>query len=271
MLRDDARSSASEAGAAAESPTGELRVELIENPRELSPERDEQLNNELAGLAALACGGEEDCNDPVVQEGWRNYFATPGGRTQDHDRVVLVYDGDRLVGFHGTVVEQLESGAKVAWWRAAGTDPEYHGRGAFTKAVPVMMAPDWMASIGSTPPSYWLYRTPNPVIYASGRRLWSGWEEHLNPKITADGHAEPIDPKTRQAASEVAAALWPECEFDADNFVVKDFLGEYGRDFWRVPLAESSDPGVNKFFERHIRPGNRDALLVFYAFDTPVG
>ena len=247
-----------------------MRVELIDDPRTLPDERDAALNDELAGLAALACGGPEDCDDPVVREGWRAYFNTPGGRTQDHDRVVLVYDEDRLVGFHGLVVERLDDGSTAVWLRAAGTDPAYHGRGAFTAAVPVMMAPDFMASVGSSPPSYWLYRTPNPVIYASGRRLWSGWEEQLNPKITADGHAEPIDPKTREAATRVATALWPECEFDADHFVVKDFLGEYGRDFWRVPLAESSDPGVNKFFQRHIRPGNRDALLVFYAFDTPV-
>jgi hypothetical protein len=241
---------------------------LIAEPGRLTPERDDALNAVVADLAAVACGGPEACDDPAVREGWRNYCIQPGGRTRDHDRVVLVWDGDRLVGFNGLMVERMEPDVTLLWYRAAGTDPAYQGRGGFSEAFDTMLDPDWVTSFG--PPTYWVYRTPNPVIYESVRRLWSKypeWSQRLFPKITADGHPQPIEPEAREIGIRIATALWPDCEFDPETFVLKDFLGHYGRDIWRVPVATSSDAGVNRFFERYLRPDNQDALLAFYLFD----
>lgn len=249
--------------------TGDLRVELIAQPRSLSPERDELLNIEVADLAARACGGPEACAEPEVREGWRKYCTLPGGRTCDHDRVVLVWDGDRLVGFNGLVVERMDPDVTLLWYRAAGTDPAYQAKGGFSRAFDAMLEPSWMMSFGR--PTYWLYRTPNPVIYETVRRLWSKhseWSERLFPKIAADGDLMPIDAGTRDIATRITAKLWPDCEFDAQSFVVRDFLGTYGQDIWRVPVATSSDAGVNRFFAHHLRPDNRDALLVIYLFNA---
>jgi hypothetical protein len=253
--------------AARESLREDLRIDLIDDPRELPHERAEALNAEVADLAWRACGGPAGRDDPAVRDGWRNYCMKPGGRMQDHDRIVLVWDGDKLVGFNGLVVERMEPDVTLLWYRAAGTDPDYQARGAFSAAFDTMLDPDWVTSFG--PPTWWVYRTPNPVIYEAVRRLWSkypDWHETLHPKIGPDGGTDPIDADIRAKAIDIATSLWPECELDADRFVLKDFLGKYGRDIWRVPVAESSDPGVNRFFERYLRPDNQDALMAFYLF-----
>src|SRR5829696_2676472 len=109
-----------------------LRIELIERPREIPPERTEGLNTEVADLAWRACGGPDTYDDLTVRDGWRAYFFSPGGRVEDHDRVVLVWDEDKLVSFNGLMVETMEPGDTLLWYRAAGTDPEYQARGAFT-------------------------------------------------------------------------------------------------------------------------------------------
>jgi hypothetical protein len=258
----------SETETAAEPLGGALRVELIADPRRLTPEEDDRFNLEIADLAARACGGPEACDDPAVREGWRNYCSLPGGRTRDHDRVVLVWDGDRLIGFNGLLVQHLEPDVTLLWYRAAGTDPEYQGRGGFSEAFDTMLDPSWVTSFG--PPTYWVYRTPNPVIYESVRRLWSkypAWSERLFPKITPDGDALPVATEEREIGIRIASSLWPDCELDPETFVLKDFLGKYGQDIWRVPVATSSDAGVNRFFERHLRPNNQDALMAFYLFN----
>jgi hypothetical protein len=127
--------------------------------------------------------------------------------------------------------------------------------------------PDWMTSFG--PPTYWVCRTPNPVIYESIRRLWSKypeWSEKMYPKITPEGEALPIEDHAREKAIQMAKTLWPETELDPDTLVLKDFLGEHGHAIWRVPQSPSSDDGVNRFFDKHLRPDNEDALMVFFLF-----
>ncbi|MEA2467274.1 MAG: hypothetical protein QOJ57_1400 [Thermoleophilaceae bacterium] len=256
-------------------------VELIAEPRDLSQERADALNENVADLAWRACGGEAGRDDPNVGRGWREYCTAPGGRAQDHDRLVLFWDGDKMVGFNGLVVSRIEpggaahpdgaaqpdgaahpDGATLLWWRAAGTDPAYQARGIFGTALSTMLDPDWLTSFDG--PTYWVYRTPNPVIHESVRKWWRrypDWAERLYPAITTDAELEPIDPVTRAIATHIATALWPDCEFDPATFVIKDFLDKYGRDIWRVPPAESSNPGANSFFRQHLRPGNQDALL----------
>jgi hypothetical protein len=237
-------------------------IELIAEPRELPSDRAEALNESVADLAWRACGGEAGRDDPAVARGWREYCTAPGGRVQDHDRVVLFWDGDKMVGFNGLVVSHMEPGATLLWWRAAGTDPAYQARGVFSGAIGTMLDHDWLTSFEG--PTYWVYRTPNPVIFEVTRKWWQQyprWAERVHPAITEDAELAPMDPATRQVAADIARTLWPDCEFDPSTFAVKDFLDKYGRDIWRVEFSESSNPGANRFFRRHLRPGNQDALL----------
>jgi hypothetical protein len=158
----------------------------------------------------------------------------------------------------------MANGDTLLWYRAAGTDPRYQGRGAFTVAFDQMVDPDWITTFG--PQTYMLYRTPNPVVYEAVRKLWGRypeWDARLQPRITPDGGMEPIDDAKAEEALAIAGTLWPDCELDTSTFVLKDFLDKYGQDIWRVPMARSSDEGVNRFFAEHIRPGNRDALICF--------
>src|SRR3954447_19399130 len=95
-------------------------VELVADPRELDEERVEQIDEAVADLAWRACGGEAGRDDPRVGRGWGEYCTSPGGRANDHDRLVLFRDGGRMVGFNGLVVSRM-SDATLLWWRAAGT------------------------------------------------------------------------------------------------------------------------------------------------------
>src|SRR5438034_7001150 len=123
---------APEAAAAQQSAESAYRAEVIANPRELAPERADSLNRQYADLACLACGGDADDeeSEEAIRHGWQAYCMSPGGRTQDFDRLVLVWHGDEMVGFSGYVVERMEPDVTVLWYQAAGTHPERQGRGA---------------------------------------------------------------------------------------------------------------------------------------------
>src|SRR4051812_23656955 len=136
------RSRTSETDARARSRHG-CEVELIAEPRELDEERVEQIDEAVADLAWRACGGEAGRDDPSVGRGWREYCTSPGGRANDHDRLVLFWDGGRMVGFNGLVVSRM-SEATVLWWRAAGTDPAYQAKGIFSAALNTMLDPAWL-------------------------------------------------------------------------------------------------------------------------------
>jgi hypothetical protein len=250
-------------------PDGDYRIELVEHPAELETERADALNAEVADLACRACGGEaeDEQAEQVIRDGWRAYCMNPGGRTQDYDRLGLVWSGDRLVAFTGWVVEHVEPDITVLWFKAAGTDPAEQGRGAFAAARDTTAELGWMTSYGA--PTYFVMRTPNPVIYDTAQKWWARFPEvyeRFFPKIGADGEIEPIDDATRRTAVRMAEALWPDCEFDADNFVIKDFLGEYGRDIWRVPAPGTAQPGSTKFFNEKLREGNQDAVMTSCLF-----
>jgi hypothetical protein len=250
-------------------PAGRYRVEVVANPSDLPLERANFLNSEVAELACRACGGDADDEQSAeaIRQGWQAYCMNPGGRSQDYDRLVLVWAGDRLVGFSGWVVAHVEPDATVLWYKAAGTDPAEQGRGAFAAARDTMGDMSWMTSFG--PPAYFVMRTPNPVIYDNAQKWWGRFPDmykHFVPKITEDGGMEPVDDEARETAARIAKALWPECEYDADNFVVRDFLGEYGRDIWRVPPPDSARPGTIRFFNEKLRGDNQDALMTSCLF-----
>src|SRR3954447_26236116 len=142
------RSRTSETGARARSRHG-CEVELIAEPRGLDEERVEQNDEAVADRAWRACGGEAGRDDPSVGRGWREYCTSPGGRANDHDRLVLFWDRGRMVGFNGFVVGGLRKAeaqpdATLLWWRAAGTDPAYQAKGIFGAALNTMLDPDWL-------------------------------------------------------------------------------------------------------------------------------
>ncbi len=244
-------------------------VELVSSPADLSADRAENVNIQLADTAFRACGGvaTDDPDVEKIREGWRAYCLGPGGRCQDHDRVVLVWDGDKLVGFGGYVVRRMEPDATVLWFKAAGIDPDYQGRGAFRAVVEAISDLDWMTSFGS--PTYQVMRTPNPLVYEVDRAFWlqrPEWYERFYPKVTPEGDIEPLDEEARDTGARIAKALWPECELDADRLILRDFLGEYGRDIWRAPAPVGLPAGTKRFFEENLRPNNQDALMAYCHF-----
>src|SRR3954451_13503953 len=54
-----------------------LRIELIEDPRQLTPEADDAFNREIARLAAIACGGPAQ-EDPRGAGGLAQLLHDPG-------------------------------------------------------------------------------------------------------------------------------------------------------------------------------------------------
>lgn len=253
-------------------PKGEridYRIELVASPRDLPGDRADDINEQLADTAWRACGGvsEDDADAAQIREAWRAYCMSEGGRCQDHDRAVLVWDRDKLVGFGGYVVAKMEPDATILWWKAAGIDPDYQGRGAFRKVIDAMSDLEWLHSFGA--PTYQVMRTPNPLVYEIDRMWWTQrpeWYERFFPKITPDGEMEPLDDEARETGARIAEALWPGCDFDADRLIVRDFLGEFGQDIWRVAAPVGPPPGTQRFFTENLRPNNQDALMAYCHF-----
>jgi hypothetical protein len=257
----------SRTGAASAADTGRLdyRAEVISNPHELPGDRALRLSMQIADLACRAVGGEAE-DEPgraAIRRGWEAYCTEPGGRANDYDRLVVVWHEDELVGFSGYIVKTIEPDITVQWYKAAGTDPAHQRRGAFQAARDAIQDVDWLTSYG-TAQTWWVMRTPNPLVYDIARRWWAkfpDWYTRFYPQINEHGSIEPLTDEARDACAHVASEMWPECEYDADRLVLRDFLGEYGRDIWRVPRAISPMPGTQVWFTENLRPGNRDALL----------
>src|SRR2546423_12672122 len=138
---------APEAAAAQQSAEPAYRAEIIANPRELDPERADSLNRQYADLACLACGGdaEDEESEEAIRQGWQAYCMSPGGRTQDFDRLVLVWHGDEMVGFSGYVVEKIVAYVTVLWDKAAGTHPARQGPSAMGGAPDPIPEHTWFA------------------------------------------------------------------------------------------------------------------------------
>jgi hypothetical protein len=244
-------------------------AEVVANAREIDEERASVLNAIYAELACRACGGEADDEESqaAIRQGWESYCTSPGGRCQDFDRLVLVWHGDEMVGFSGYVVQEIEGGITVLWYKAAGTDPGHQGHGAMGAARDAISDLNWLTSYGS--PSWWVMRTPNPLVYDIARKWWAGhpdWYSRYYPKVTDDGDLGPIDEHAKEIGERIAKGMWPECEYDRDKLVLKDFLGEHGKDIWRVKAPISPQPGTQKFFEQNLRSNNEDAMMTFCEF-----
>jgi hypothetical protein len=239
-----------------------VRVELVASPRTLPTSRANEITNGMIDLTWRACRGGDEGKWDLIRDGWQEYYDAGGSRAEDYDRLVLVYANERMVQFSGMMVKRMRPDVTLLWYHVACTDPAFQGAGAFGAALRLIVDPDWCRSFPE--PTYIVFRTPNPVIYVTGYRYVASISDEWDyqPKITPGAKIEPLPRAVHELARRMSATIAPGSEYDADTFVVRDFLGRHGA-IYRTPAPPAKDATVNEYFETHLRRQPQDALFNF--------
>lgn len=243
-------------------PSPQPAVRLLDRPSSLPPAEAADINAALTNVLWRSFRGSDIRSWTQSRDAWRAFYATEGNRVQDFDRVALVYEGRRLVQCAALRVLRLDATTTAVWAALTATDPGSQGRGRLAQSMAALVDPSWQATF--TGRVYAVARTPNPITYVALRDLVSlkpAWAAGFHPCIDDNGDVAPPSPETRATAAQVAATLSPECEYDADRFVIRGFLTKYGALYAHRDHVTSREAGANAFFDRMARD---DGLLIFF-------
>jgi GNAT superfamily N-acetyltransferase len=243
------------------------RAEVIPRPAELTAERIEELTQQFSDISWRATGGPDWQSYPPARDGWYGYYCEPGGRPQDYDRLVLVYEGDQLVHFTGlTVFRPDPQDVSFIWVHVAITLPEYQGHGLLRLAIETILDPAWLKGFGRE--LFFIFRTPNSIVYEAMRNIARGFEadgirvEAWYPEINQAGEMDAIPDEVRRMAIRVAQRISPECEFRPDIFVIRGYYKRYGP-LYKEHSFPCQNPATRAYFQRNLDNSNQDGLFIF--------
>jgi len=234
-------------------------LKVLDRPQEMKPQYAEHLAGAFAEISARATGGKDWQVYSPGQDGWRDYYASPGGRPRDYARLVVGYAGERVVHFTALDVLQI-GGYDVIWFHIAITEPEFQGAGVLLKAVAALLDPMWMERFSST--VHVVFRTPNPIVYESLQAIPPPLRWRIvgrYPEIKETGLPEAPE-EIRSFAKAVAARLSPECPYDSERFVIKGYFKKYGALYQNLNFP-CRNPVTSSFFKQQLDELNQDGLL----------
>ena len=240
------------------------RCHIITEPASLSEEDSKELTDGFVNLACQTTGGEDWQSYRPAIEGWRVYYTSPGARPQDFDRIVLIYDEDRLIHFTGVTRFDLDASHHFVYIRIAMTLKQYHRAGLLRSAVASVFSPDWIREMGEF---YFVSRTANPVIYEQQRHFCREFSARfdldltLYPQITVDCELEPMRDEIREMAVRVADRISPGCGLDPKTFVNKGYYKRFGP-IYKEPVYYSRNSVTNRYFEQTLDHSNQDGILI---------
>jgi hypothetical protein len=240
------------------------RFQIVTEPANLSEEKSGELTDAFVNLACQTTGGEDWQSYRPAIEGWRQYYTTPGARPRDFDRIVLIYDEDRLIHFTGVTRFDLDPSHHFVYIRIAMTLKSYHGAGLLRGAVLSVFSLEWMRQIGEF---YFVSRTANPVIYETtryfAREFSANTDLDLNmyPQITDDCELGPMPDEIRDLAVQVAERISPGCGLDPKTFVNKGYYKRFGP-IYKEPIYYSRNSVTNRYFEQNLDHSNQDGILM---------
>jgi hypothetical protein len=239
------------------------RLEIVTEPASLSEEQSEKLTDAFVNLCCQTTGGENWQSYRPAHRGWREYYTSPGARPRDFDRIVLIFDQERLIHFTGITRFDLD-GLHFIYIRIAMTLKEYHRAGLLAMAVRSVFSPQWMQEL---PEFYIVSRTANPVIYEQTRHFARELSTNstvsltMYPQLSDGGQLEPVPAAIRSLAVRVAEKISPGCELDPVTLVNKGYYKRFGP-IYKEPVYHSRNPATNRYFEETLDHANQDGILV---------
>ena len=240
------------------------RVHIVTEPASLSEEQSKELTDAFVDLACQTTGGGDWQSYRPAIEGWRQYYTAPGARPRDFDRIVLIYDEERLIHFTGVTRFDLDPSHHFVYIRIAMTLKQYHRTGSLRSAVLSVFSPDWMQQFGEF---YFVSRTANPVIYEMTRSFAREFSDNSNldltmyPQITGGCELEPMPDEICDLAMSVAEKISPGCGLDPKTFVNKGYYKRFGP-IYKEPVYYSRNPVTNRYFEQTLDHSNQDGILI---------
>ena len=232
---------------------------LIERPSALDPKQCEELTKRLVELSRRATAGVNWREYAPGEHGWIAYYAAPGNRVQDYDRIVFVEDQERIL--HALCVQTLTlNDYRVIWIHIALTDMSHHDSGLLATAAQSMFSREWLSTL--KPPCVAVFRTPNPIAYEAVRTLASRLTpgSRVFPEIDASGQLVPVPDGIRDLVTKLSAELSPRCAFNSETFVLKGYFKDFGALYsdFNFPCR---NPAVASYFDRYLDRSNMDGLL----------
>jgi hypothetical protein len=240
------------------------RVHIVTEPANLSEEKSKELTDAFVNLACQTTGGEDWQSYRPAHEGWREYYTSPGARPRDFDRIVLIYDEDRLVHFTGVTRFDLDPSHHFVYIRIAMTLKQYHRAGLLRSAVLSIFSPEWMGRIGEF---YFVSRTANPVIFEMTRHFVRDFSANsdlsltMYPQINDDCELAAMPDEIRDLAVSVAERISPGCGLDPETFLNRGYYKRYGP-IYKEPVYYSRNPVTNRYFEQTLDHSNQDGILI---------
>lgn len=238
------------------------QAKLVACPADLGTAELERIQEALVDLNYRAVRGRDRATYENSRIGWHEYYSRHPIR--DLTRFITVYDGKRLAHFAGWKVLRDDPDLNFIWGVVSVSDPSYQGKGLMASAFPLIADAAWFRSF--PPTTYVVARTINPWIYEYMARIAAldpAWAASFHPRIAPGATIEEVPPDTRRVAARIAARLSPNCHFDADRFVIRGFLSEFGS-IYREPPPDSRVSATSEYFRRHVRYEDQDALLMLY-------
>ena len=240
-----------------------FRIEIIEKPSTLPPEKCVQLIEDFVRLAYQTTGGDQwEKYEPAIK-GWREYYTAAGARPQDYDRLLLIYDGSVLVHFTGLILFDHAS-CRFVYIRTAMTLKQYHGAGLLRTAILALLSKEWLRSLGE---AYLVLRTANPIVYEATTHIVNAYlaDSTLSfacyPKINSEAELDPVPPHIQALAAAVAEKTSPEAVFIPRTFINKGYFKMYGA-LYKDSAFPCRNPATLRFFQKHVDYSNQDGILM---------
>lgn len=242
-----------------------FKTKVFNNPKVLTEEQTEKYIKELSFIAWKATGGANWEDYMPSKEGWAKFFSTKGGRPQDYDRIILLFDeDDKIVHFTGLTIFEVE-GKKVVWVHVTLTDPKYQGQGVLNQSISNLINHEWIAELGSE--ALFIFRTPNPIVYHAMRKLTEYYEMDKRfkldfyPKINEEGDIDPVPENIQLLGQKISKVISPDREFVSSKFVIKGYYKSLGAIFTDHKFSTKDSP-IQRCFDKNVDASNEDGMFI---------
>ena len=91
------------------------------------------------------------------------------------------------------------------------------------------------------------------------------------PQITEDGQLKPVPEDVRAMAAKLAKTLSPECEWDAEAFVIRGYFKKFGPLYSNTVQFPCRIVGTRDYFAKNVHLDTQDGLLVIFVMNTNAG
>jgi hypothetical protein len=242
------------------------KLEIFEKDELVDKEKIAYLTDQFSLISWKATGGQNWQEYIPAKEGWAKYYKSEGGRPQDYDRLIILYDAQgKVIHFTGLTILNVGD-ERIIWVHVTITDPKDQGTGVLNKALIKLFDFEWMRSLCASPKI--IFRTPNPIVYNAMRSNVKHLQAlHQNllmdyfPKISDEGDLDPIPSEIQELGKSISKLISPTREFLPDKFIIKGYYKDYGA-LYSDHKFNSYLSELQNFFRDHLDDENEDGFFI---------